>query len=182
MEREHSIIDIVRIDKNIFNINYSYATCQFGDIIIASSDIGICHLHFIDDKAKALSDLKQKFLKAEFHHITDAMQENAIALLQHQQQNHITLHIKGTDFQLKIWRELLKIPIGKLVNYSDIANNINQPQALRAIGSAIGKNPIAYLIPCHRIIPKNAPKNNAVGNYMWGSERKQAIINWEKSL
>lgn len=87
----------------------------------------------------------------------------------------IPLHLKGTDFQIKVWESILKIPKGKLVTYGDIATNINNSKASRAVGTAVGKNPVAYLIPCHRVIQASGN----LGNYHWGATRKAAITGWE---
>jgi AraC family transcriptional regulator, regulatory protein of adaptative response / methylated-DNA-[protein]-cysteine methyltransferase len=87
----------------------------------------------------------------------------------------VKLHLKGTAFQLKVWETLLKIPEGSLATYKTIAEKINNPNALRAVGSAIGQNPIAYIIPCHRVIQSAG----TFGNYHWGATRKTAMIGWE---
>ncbi|HLW10458.1 MAG TPA: methylated-DNA--[protein]-cysteine S-methyltransferase, partial [Fermentimonas sp.] len=87
----------------------------------------------------------------------------------------IKLHIKGTDFQLKVWKTLLEIPLGKLSTYEEIAQHIQKPKAARAVGTAIGSNPIAFLIPCHRVIQASG----GLGGYMWGEKRKTAIIERE---
>ncbi|HLW30052.1 MAG TPA: methylated-DNA--[protein]-cysteine S-methyltransferase, partial [Brumimicrobium sp.] len=87
----------------------------------------------------------------------------------------IKLHIKGTDFQLKVWKTLLEIPLGKLSTYGEIAQHIQKPKAARAVGTAIGSNPIAFLIPCHRVVQSSG----GIGGYMWGADRKVKIINWE---
>ena len=84
--------------------------------------------------------------------------------------------MKGTDFQLKVWEALLKIPMGGLTTYGDIASGINRPKACRAIGTAVGENPVALLIPCHRVIRSTGGE---LGNYHWGDVRKTAIIGWE---
>jgi len=89
--------------------------------------------------------------------------------------NQIKLHLKGTDFQLKVWETLLKIPMGQLSTYGNIAKVINNPNASRAVGIVIGSNPVAFLIPCHRVIQSNGN----FGGYMWGNTRKTAIIGWE---
>jgi AraC family transcriptional regulator of adaptative response/methylated-DNA-[protein]-cysteine methyltransferase len=83
--------------------------------------------------------------------------------------------LKGTDFQIKVWETLIKIPSGRLSTYGKIANQIENPKASRAVGSAIGDNPVAYLIPCHRVIQSTG----TIGQYHWGSSRKAAIIGWE---
>ena len=87
----------------------------------------------------------------------------------------IKLHLKGTDFQLKVWEALLKIPMGQLSTYGKVATAIQKPTASRAIGTAIGSNPVAFLIPCHRVIQSTGN----IGGYMWGNTRKTAIIGWE---
>lgn len=89
----------------------------------------------------------------------------------------IKLHLKGTDFQLKVWEALLKIPMGALGTYASIANLIGRPQAHRAVGTAIGRNPVAFLIPCHRVIRGSG----VFGSYRWGTARKTALIGWEQS-
>ena len=85
--------------------------------------------------------------------------------------------MKGTDFQLKVWEALLKIPSASLVTYNSIANLIHKPSASRAVGNAIGKNPIAYIIPCHRVIKSTGE----LGGYKWNSTRKTALIGWEEA-
>ncbi len=87
------------------------------------------------------------------------------------------MHLKGTDFQLKVWEALLKIPMGKLSTYGSIAKEIDNPKASRAVGTAIGDNPVAFLIPCHRVIQASGN----IGGYMWGTTRKKAIIGWESA-
>jgi AraC family transcriptional regulator of adaptative response/methylated-DNA-[protein]-cysteine methyltransferase len=89
--------------------------------------------------------------------------------------NEIKLHLKGTPFQIKVWETLLKVPMGDLSTYATIASAINNPKANRAVGSAIGNNPVAFLIPCHRVIKSTGE----FGQYHWGSSRKTAIIGWE---
>ena len=92
-----------------------------------------------------------------------------------QQLENIKLHLKGTSFQLKVWETLLKIPMGQLSTYGNIAASIEKPTASRAVGTAIGSNPVAFLIPCHRVIQSTG----LFGGYMWGPTRKAAIIGWE---
>jgi len=91
------------------------------------------------------------------------------------QLSNIKLHLKGTQFQLKVWEALLNIPMGGLSTYASIAKNIHQPTASRAVGSAVGYNPVAFLIPCHRVIKSTGE----TGQYHWGAGRKSAIIGWE---
>ena len=159
------------------NINYSYAQTSFGNILVASTPKGICHIAFADDANSAFEALKKSFPNAHLHPILDLNQRNALLIFTHdwQKLNQIKLHLKGTDFQLKVWESLLKIPLGKLSTYGNIAAQIQKPTASRAVGTAIGDNPVAFLIPCHRVIQSTG----AFGQYHWGSSRKTAMIGWE---
>lgn len=158
-------------------INYSYAETPFGNMIVASTAKGICYMAFEDDAQKALADLKQHFPKADFRQMVDTLQQNALYIFTHDWAKlpEIKLHLKGTDFQLKVWETLLKIPMGELATYGTIAGKLENPNASRAVGSAVGSNPVAFLIPCHRVIQSTG----VFGGYMWGPTRKTAIIGWE---
>ncbi len=162
--------------KNL-SINYSFAESPFGNLIVASTDKGICYMAFEGDEQKAMADLISNFPNATFNRKLDLTQQNALFIFQNDwsKLNQIKLHLKGTDFQLKVWESLLKIPMGQLATYGSIAQQIEKPNASRAVGSAIGSNPVAFLIPCHRVIQSTG----AFGGYMWGPTRKTAIIGWE---
>ncbi|MFL9833893.1 bifunctional helix-turn-helix domain-containing protein/methylated-DNA--[protein]-cysteine S-methyltransferase [Chryseobacterium terrae] len=164
--------------KNL-NINYSFSESPFGKIITASTEKGICYMAFEEDKENALRDLIKKFSNASFFEKQDGFQQNALSIFNKDwsKLNMIKLHLKGTDFQLKVWESLLKIPFGKLSTYGSLAHEIGSPKASRAVGTAIGSNPVAFLIPCHRVIQSSGK----IGGYMWGSDRKQLIIGWESS-
>lgn len=159
------------------NINYSFAESPFGNLIVASTPKGVCHMAFEEDEGKAWQNLQRKFPHAAFQKKLDLMQQNALFIFQNDWSKlpEIKLHLKGTDFQLKVWETLLKIPMGKLSTYGTIAAQIGKPNASRAVGAAIGNNPVAYLIPCHRVIQSTGN----FGGYMWGNTRKTAIIGWE---
>lgn len=161
------------------SINYSFSRSTFGDILVASTHKGICYMGFSDDKEIAFSELQIRFPKANFIQQTDKFQQNALQIYTQDWSkiNKIKLHLKGTDFQLKVWETLLKIPTGTLATYGDIASAIQKPNASRAVGTAIGNNPVAFLIPCHRVIQSTG----VFGGYMWGKTRKTAIIGWEAS-
>ncbi|WP_010249256.1 methylated-DNA--[protein]-cysteine S-methyltransferase [Myroides injenensis] len=165
--------------KNLV-INYSYDNSQFGAILIASTDKGVCYMAFIEEGMAAFDALVMKFPNATFKQERDLHQQNALAIFQRDwtELRNIKLHLKGTDFQLKVWETLLKIPLGNLSTYGKIADLIGNPKASRAVGTAIGSNPIAYLIPCHRVIQTSGH----FGGYMWGPVRKTAIIGWETAL
>ncbi|TZF83802.1 methylated-DNA--[protein]-cysteine S-methyltransferase [Pedobacter sp. BS3] len=160
-------------------INYSFAESPFGNILVASTQKGICYMAFADDEQQALQGLHHHFPNAQFRQMTDRIQQNALSVFTHnwQELNQVKLHLKGTDFQLKVWETLLKIPLGKVSTYGTIAQTIGTPHASRAVGTAIGSNPVAFLIPCHRVIRSTG----VVGGYMWGNTRKTAIIGWESA-
>ncbi|MWB95686.1 methylated-DNA--[protein]-cysteine S-methyltransferase [Flavobacterium sp. GA093] len=162
--------------KNLF-INYSFAESPFGNIIVASTSKGICFMAFAEDRETGFTDLKHKFPNASFEQKLDLSQQNALFIFQNDwsKLSDIKLHLKGTDFQLKVWEALLKIPMGQLSTYGSIAHTIAKPNASRAVGTAIGSNPVAFLIPCHRVIQSTG----TFGGYMWGNTRKTAIIGWE---
>ncbi|WP_184159703.1 MULTISPECIES: bifunctional helix-turn-helix domain-containing protein/methylated-DNA--[protein]-cysteine S-methyltransferase [Flavobacterium] len=158
-------------------INYSFAESPFGNIIVASTQKGVCFMAFAEDEANGFSALKEKFPNADFSRKLDLVQQNALFIFQNDwsKLSEIKLHLKGTDFQLKVWETLLKIPMGQLSTYGTIAQQIEKPNASRAVGTAIGSNPVAFLIPCHRVIQSSG----VFGGYMWGNTRKTAIIGWE---
>ena len=161
------------------SINYSFSNSLFGRILIASTHKGICYISFSDNDPIAFSELEKRFPNARFTQQTDEIQQGAIHFYGQDwsKLNKIKLHLKGTNFQLKVWEALLKIPLGNLSTYGDIAEIIDKPNASRAVGTAIGNNPVAFLIPCHRVIQSTG----ALGGYMWGTSRKAAIIGWEAS-
>ncbi|MBN9337020.1 MAG: methylated-DNA--[protein]-cysteine S-methyltransferase [Chryseobacterium sp.] len=159
------------------SINYSFAESPFGNLLVASTKKGICYMAFDDGEANTLHNLKQKFPNAILHQKLDLIQQNALFIFQNDWSKlpEIKLHLKGTDFQLKVWETLLKIPMGRLSSYHNIAEQIGSPNASRTVGTAIGSNPVAFLIPCHRVIQSSGK----IGGYMWGNTRKTAIIGWE---
>lgn len=159
------------------SINYSYVESPFGKMLVASTLKGICYIAFADNDQDALIDLKKQFPNAQYQQMVDLIQQNALYIFTHdwQKLSKIKLHLKGTAFQIKVWEALLKIPMGCLSTYGAIAANIDSPKAARATGSAIGDNPVAFLIPCHRVIQSTG----GFGQYHWGSNRKTAMIGWE---
>lgn len=164
--------------KNL-RVNYSFAESLFGSLIVASTPKGVCYMAFYNDEENALNDLKANYPNAVFQRKFDLLQHNALFIFQNDwsKPNEIKLHLKGTDFQLKVWETLLKTPMGQLSTYGNIAEQIGIPNASRAVGTAIGNNPIAFIIPCHRVIQSSGN----FGGYMWGNTRKTAIIGWESA-
>ena len=161
------------------SIDYSYNETIFGKIIVANTTKGICHLAFESDRILALQQLQLQFPNATFQERLHPFQENVINVLVNQCNNPtpIQLHLNGTDFQWLVWNALLDIPFGQLVNYGKIAHAIGNGKAHRAVGTAISNNPIAWLIPCHRVILSSGK----IGEYRWGKSLKEKMIDWEST-
>lgn len=158
-------------------LNYQFTDSPFGKIIIASTSRGIAHLAFVEGEREALTHLQARFPKATFRRKSDRLQQTALRIFgkKRSELGDISLHLKGTDFQLNVWKALLTIPPGRLSTYGNIAARIDRPTACRAVGTAVGDNPVAFLIPCHRVIQSSG----VLGNYHWGTSRKTAMIGWE---
>ncbi len=158
-------------------INYAYYPTQFGNALIASTDKGICMVAFEDNTEDSLSTLHKNFANAVIQEQTDPSHLPVLEFFAGDWNNlkTIKLHLRGTAFQLKVWEALLKIPMGKLTTYQKIALQVQNEKASRAVGTAIGNNPIAFLIPCHRVIQSTG----LLGGYRWGLTRKSALILWE---
>lgn len=159
------------------SIFYDVIDSPFGKTLIAETTKGICKLSFLEADEDPQALLREAFPNAEF---IPQLAENgklATAYFSNWQQpnKEITLDLKGTPFQLSVWQALLSIPSAKHLAYSDIAQQIGKPKAVRAVGTAIGKNPIAYLIPCHRVIRESGQ----LGGYRWGLDRKMVINGFE---
>ncbi|MHA7057781.1 bifunctional helix-turn-helix domain-containing protein/methylated-DNA--[protein]-cysteine S-methyltransferase [Aquimarina sp. M1] len=159
-------------------IQYDTIPSPFGKVLIAETTIGICKLVFIEENKNALMDLQAEYPEAK---LVQQLGIHGINVMQYftnwkVPDKKIVLDLKGTDFQLMVWKALLSIPSSQLLAYNDIAKYINKPTAQRAVGTTIGKNPIAYLIPCHRVIKQTGH----LGNYRWGSDRKTTIIAYEE--
>ncbi|WP_126246716.1 bifunctional transcriptional activator/DNA repair enzyme AdaA [Chitinophaga rhizosphaerae] len=159
-------------------INYSFAESPFGSLIVASTEKGVCHMAFADaGEAEALRDLQEKFPQAAYRQFVDVNQQNALFIFGQDWKKlpEIKLHLKGSPFQIRVWETLLNVPMGGLVTYSGLAEQAGHTGASRAVGTAVAANPVAFLIPCHRVIRASGD----VGQYHWGSNRKSAMIGWE---
>ena len=158
-------------------IDYDYAATPFGQVIVASTSVGVCYVAFEPHADTALAALTKKFPNAKYHHASTAFQQQALVFFDQDWSclRDVKLHLSASKFQIKVWEALLKIPMGVVTSYGDIARHIGQPSAARAVGTAIANNPVAFLIPCHRVIRKNG----TIGGYMWGAARKQAMLGWE---
>lgn len=159
------------------HILFSIANSPFGLIIVASTQKGLCHMAFAEDEASAIAGLKSRFPNAALQEEPTMLHQKALSVFTGDWSNpgQLKLHLRGSEFQLKVWETLLSIPMGRLSSYGEVAEKIGSPNASRAVGTAIGRNPIAFLIPCHRVIQASG----ALGGYMWGNTRKAAIIGWE---
>lgn len=164
-------------DAQNLTINYSFQECQFGHYLVASTDKGICNLFFYEDKNDAYNEVKELWQKAKLKESKDKHQDQILKFFNNDfsDPQKIKLHLKGTDFQIKVWEALLRIPEGHLKSYMDIAETIQLPKASRAVGTAIGSNPVGFIIPCHRVIKSVG----GIGEYRWGRTRKMAMIGWE---
>lgn len=162
------------------HIDYGIHDTPFGQVLIGKTQRGICWLSFLgqdENFEDQIEAMKSHWHQSVFHH----HQEATGALIQQifnpseNSKNKLHLFVKGTNFQIKVWDALLKIPIGGVTTYQRIAEKVNSPRANQAVGSAVGANHIAYLIPCHRVIRKDG----VLGEYRWNSTRKKSIIGWE---
>jgi AraC family transcriptional regulator of adaptative response/methylated-DNA-[protein]-cysteine methyltransferase len=167
-------------DLNIF---YGIYSCIFGYCLIASTSRGVCKLAFFDDDIERdfyISELHQEWQNATIQRNNEKTDNcfKSIFLNECSKDKPIHLLLKGTPFKLQVWQALLSLPEGQLATYSHIADAIKNPNAVRAVASAIANNPIAYLIPCHRVIRNTGVLND----YRWGKERKAAMIAREQCL
>lgn len=158
-------------------IQYGFHYTPFGECFIAHTDKGICGLSFIDEnKEVVLEDFYHQWQYAEIIHDEQSTTFLIDQLFGPVKEKKLKLLLKGSKFQVKVWEALLKIPFGSVSTYRNIASAIGQPAAVRAVGSAVGANPVAFIIPCHRVIRSEG----LIGQYHWGATRKKAMIGWEK--
>jgi AraC family transcriptional regulator of adaptative response/methylated-DNA-[protein]-cysteine methyltransferase len=176
-------------------IRYGIHPTLFGDCLLAMTERGICWLSFINshDRDAAVADLRQYWGGAILQERPQATRPVAERIFRssynggynsrynggrngrHERPGTFHLIVQGTNFQVKVWEALLTIPPGAAASYQEIAQKIGAPLATRAVGTAVGQNPVAYLIPCHRVIRKSG----AIGDYRWGAARKKALLGWE---
>jgi AraC family transcriptional regulator of adaptative response/methylated-DNA-[protein]-cysteine methyltransferase len=160
-------------------VRYGLAPSPFGECLVAMTERGICGLEFVADggRASAVEGLRRAWPGARLEEDAPAARAVAGRIFGPAAagRERLTLFLKGTNFQLKVWQALLRIPAGAATSYGALAEAIDQPDAARAVGGAVGRNPIAYLIPCHRVLRESGK----FGDYRWGAERKQAMLGWE---
>lgn len=161
-------------------ISYGFSSSPFGGCLIATTERGICYLGFVekDERQEARDQLFKTWPGATFVENSEFITSkiNSIFKIDETKNSQpFNLHLKGTNFQINVWKALLSIPEGRVVSYQDIASHIGHPKAFRAVANAVAINPVAYLIPCHRVIAKSGK----IHQYRWGSARKKALIGWE---
>ena len=160
-------------------IDFGRHESPFGECLIAVTERGVCALAFASEDGDVLEDLRARWPNAVLREQSAATAWYARRIFGGLETSvheaPLRLHLRGTNFQLKVWEALLRFPAGGVTTYEQIATAIGSPSATRAVGAAVGANPVAYLIPCHRVIRKTG----AFGNYRWGPARKRAMLGWE---
>lgn len=159
-------------------IEYGVHPTMFGECLIGVTPRGICWMSFInpdEDITTAISEMKSAWNMSLFRENREFTEEVARQIFGVRSNKPLHLFVKGTNFQIKVWEALLKIPQGSVTTYQEVASSIKNPKAVQAVGSAVGSNHIAYLIPCHRVIRKDG----VLGEYRWSSARKKSLIGWE---
>ncbi|HXX24788.1 MAG TPA: methylated-DNA--[protein]-cysteine S-methyltransferase [Terriglobia bacterium] len=161
-------------------ISYGFHASPFGECLLAVTERGICGLGFVGEggRRQALEDFKRRWPAARFQENPEKTRSYIQGIFNAKKRNGapaVKLLLMGTNFQIKVWEALLRIPSGSVVCYEDLARRLGKPSAARAVGSAVGRNPISFLIPCHRAIRKMG----ITGDYHWGAARKKAILAWE---
>lgn len=161
-------------------VQYGFHDTPLGRMLVAATQRGFCRMEFMDYRCaeEVLTELRKDWPKAALVR-SDQSTGHVIDVLFREQADWqggpLSLHVAGTNFQVAVWRALLRIPFGKLASYSQIAKALGYPKASRAVGNAVGANPVALLIPCHRVIRQSG----ALGEYRWGSAKKQMVQTWE---
>lgn len=160
-------------------VHFGYFNTLFGEALIAETQKGICWIQFVLKRATSEKQLRSYLENATFINRPGKLSRDVARLLngKPRRRKAIPLELKGTAFQVKVWAALLKIPRGSLVTYQKLAEMVGSPRACRAVGSAVGDNPIGYIIPCHRVIKSDG----SIGGYAGGIARKAAMIGWESS-
>lgn len=161
-----------------WKIEYGFYPTIFGKMIVASVSKRLCYMAFVDDEEEALEVLKTRFNNAIFEDKQNNFHVSVLNAFHSRENKPLKILLKGTEFQLKVWRALLEIPFATLSTYSQIAKKVGTPKAYRAVGTAIGNNPISIFIPCHRVVRVSGD----LGGYRWGLHRKKTLLDWEQSF
>lgn len=164
-------------------MSYGFHNSPFGEALVMATDRGVSGIAFVNEdigqsRQEALDDMMRRWPDAEYREQPDVTARHAAQIFDPAKwscDQPVRLVMIGTDFEVRVWETLLKIPMGKAVSYTDIARHIGKPQASRAVGSAVGRNPISFVVPCHRVLRADG----SLGGYHWGLTRKRALIGWE---
>ena len=164
-------------------IRWAFHDSPFGQALVMATDRGLAGMAFADsgDEAAALSDMKRRWPNAEFLEDAEATAPYACRVFDPaawRAENPLRIVMIGSDFEIRVWETLLKLPFGSATTYSDIASHIGNPKASRAVGTAVGKNPLSFVVPCHRVLGKGG----GLCGYHWGLTRKRAILGWEAGM
>ncbi|MCH8895278.1 MAG: methylated-DNA--[protein]-cysteine S-methyltransferase [Proteobacteria bacterium] len=156
-------------------LDYGFSASPFGDVLLAGTRRGLSHLSFVDHGTDdAVDELSKGWPNATLERNDQSMSALARQIFSGGE-NALHLRLKGTNFQMQVWQALLKIPSGNQTSYSELAKTIGRPNSHRAVANAVGRNPVAWLIPCHRVLRASG----ALGGYRWGVDRKAEILTWE---
>ncbi len=164
-------------------ITYGFHDCPFGRALILLTPEGLAGLAFADagQEASALADMTSRWPEATYIEnpvMTAAYAKRIFEAAQWKSDQPLRVVFIGSDFEIRVWETLLRIPLGKATTYSDIAAHVGKPSAARAVGTAVGKNPISFVVPCHRVLGKSG----GLCGYHWGLTRKRAILGWEAGV
>ena len=171
--RPADIVSVIEMNAPPSQLFISRADSPFGPLLRASTTQGLAHL-WLDMDGRSEDELRARYPKAQIIEQTTPHHSAALSHFSNAPQP-LTLHLKGTPFQLSVWRSLLQIPFARASSYKAIAQQIGKPKANRAVGSAVGKNPVFFIIPCHRVLAHDG----TLGGYYYGLEKKQDILNFE---
>ena len=163
-------------------IRYGFHPSPFGTALVMTTPRGLCGLAFADPgkEAAALTDMRARWKNATYIEDSAATADIAARIFQSERwkpETPLRVVLIGTDFEVRVWETLLKVPLGRAATYSDVARRIGKEKAARAVGAAVGKNPISFVVPCHRIVGTNG----ALTGYHWGLTRKRAMLGWEQA-
>jgi AraC family transcriptional regulator of adaptative response/methylated-DNA-[protein]-cysteine methyltransferase len=164
-------------------VTYGFHPCPFGMALVMTTPRGLAGLALADagKERAALTDMRSRWPKAKYvedYAATAATARRIFDSAQWRPEQPLRVVLIGTDFEVRVWEKLLTIPMGKLTTYSELAARAGAPKAARAVGAAVGKNPISFVVPCHRVVGKNGD----LTGYHWGISRKQAMLGWEAGM
>jgi AraC family transcriptional regulator of adaptative response/methylated-DNA-[protein]-cysteine methyltransferase len=157
-------------------VSYIFAPTPFGEVMVAATEKGVCALFFADERADTLAELGRLLSGARFTENETPLIRRALEILATGgDERSLPLDLRGTPFQMEVWSALADIPRGETTTYGAVAARLGRPGACRAVGSAVGANPVSVIVPCHRVVRRGG----ALGGYRWGVERKKALLDYE---